>query len=237
MWNCRSPGGAGGRRTCGVKNGGGAVVCCGSDLYGESTPPGGRFTDVSAGGDHACGLRRHGAIECWCSNEDINSNLIGQATPPQGVFHNVTAAGFYTCGVKANGTVECWGDDSYGGPTPVKWGRLPSDRRLRGKAQDPPVSSIAMLNPRFLRGHHQRRMLPGADPAGHHSGAVEDQEEPHSARTAEYRQDVAGQEAGVLPRRQQVRAPGARGPVPPEPLLRGLRARVASRRRREIGHG
>ena len=95
--------------TCGVKADGG--VACWDDgrgnEYGQATPPGGSFTQVSAGDDHTCGVRVGGEVACWGSNEN------GKATPPGGTFHQVSSSLFHTCGVRVGGAVVCWGNESY----------------------------------------------------------------------------------------------------------------------------
>ena len=67
-----------------------------------------RFTAVSAGGSHTCGLRESGAIECWGDNE------YGQTDVPGGSFSAVSAGSRHTCALRASGAVECWGDNEYG---------------------------------------------------------------------------------------------------------------------------
>ena len=45
----------------------GAITACGrgDDDYGQFTPPAGEFTSVSAGDNHACGVKRDGTVACW----------------------------------------------------------------------------------------------------------------------------------------------------------------------------
>lgn len=49
---------------CGIKNEG-ELFCWGNDTKGQSTPPDGKFIQVSAGKEFACGLKADGTIECW----------------------------------------------------------------------------------------------------------------------------------------------------------------------------
>ncbi len=79
-----------------------------SDRAGTSAT----FASVSAGGEHTCGVKLDGSVQCW------GSDVAGQATPPGGVFASVSAGMFHTCGVKTNGFVQCWGRDDYGQSTP-----------------------------------------------------------------------------------------------------------------------
>ncbi|MDE0498532.1 MAG: leucine-rich repeat domain-containing protein [Acidimicrobiaceae bacterium] len=98
---------AGYGHTCGVKSGG-AVVCWGDDVAGESDAPSGSFTAVSAGGSHSCGLKTDGTAACW--GDDTH----GQSAAPTGSFSAVSAGGSHSCGVKTDGAVVCWGDDTHG---------------------------------------------------------------------------------------------------------------------------
>ena len=43
----------------------GSVACWGLGLDGQSSPPEGVFTSVSAGLFHTCGVRPDGSVECW----------------------------------------------------------------------------------------------------------------------------------------------------------------------------
>lgn len=74
-------------------------------IYSSTTPPTpGRYSQISAGVAHTCGVRQDGDIDCW------GSDGLGQSSPPDGPFLAVSAGGFHTCGVKSDGTVACWGD-------------------------------------------------------------------------------------------------------------------------------
>ena len=70
--------------------------------------PKGRFTSVSAGGSHTCGVRTDGTIDCW------GLDLYGEASPPEGQFASVSAGQGHTCGVRPRGDVVCWGSDEDG---------------------------------------------------------------------------------------------------------------------------
>ena len=88
------------------------MACWGLDEYGQSTPPTGIFTDLSAGGDHACGILDTGDVACWGLDE------YGQSTPPTGIFTDLSAGGDHACGILDTGDVACWGLDEYGQSTP-----------------------------------------------------------------------------------------------------------------------
>lgn len=79
-----------------------------------------RFTDVTAGGSHACGLTASGAAYCWGGQ---NVGELGHGLP-QGSNHPVEVAGGHrfsrlvaghglTCGL-TDGSVYCWGRNNYG---------------------------------------------------------------------------------------------------------------------------
>jgi len=87
------------------------------------------FLQVSAGNEHACGVKTDGSVACW------GDNSYGQASPPSGAstptntptptltgagvhFVQVSADQFYTCGVKTDGGVACWGNNDYGQASP-----------------------------------------------------------------------------------------------------------------------
>ena len=90
----------------------GTVACWGFNDFGQTTPPSGTFSQVSAGNGHTCGLQTDGTVACWGFNGS------GQAKPPGGTFSQVSAGSLHTCGVQTDGTVACWGDDTFGEATP-----------------------------------------------------------------------------------------------------------------------
>ena len=70
------------------------------------------FTELSTGGDHACGLRTDGTLTCWGSDQ------FGQATPPTGSFTQVSSGVYHSCGLRADTTITCWGSDQFGRAAP-----------------------------------------------------------------------------------------------------------------------
>ena len=67
-----------------------------------------RFSAVSAGGDHSCGLRTDGIIVCWGDNE------FGQLDASDGSFSAVSAGYEHSCGLRTDETIVCWGHNSRG---------------------------------------------------------------------------------------------------------------------------
>ncbi|NIP86080.1 MAG: hypothetical protein GTO03_11140, partial [Planctomycetales bacterium] len=107
-----------------------AIAVDGDDLYlgGEFTTAGGvsanhvaswttgRFTQVSAGKDHTCGLRSDGSLACW------GDDRYGQMSDPNSssdTFTQVSAGWQHTCGLRSDGSLACWGNNSTGQASPL----------------------------------------------------------------------------------------------------------------------
>ena len=103
--------------TCGIDLSGNAI-CWGDDVQGQSSPPAGSFTDISAGGDHTCAIDTTGTVQCWGLDD------LGQATPPSGTFTSVSAGEKHTCAIDDTGAAHCWGWNSYGQAAPPSGGFL-----------------------------------------------------------------------------------------------------------------
>ncbi len=69
------------------------------------------FASISVGGNHGCGVRSGGSLECWGDDE------FGQASPLPGTFVSVTSGVEHSCGLRSDGSVECWGHDTDGRST------------------------------------------------------------------------------------------------------------------------
>ena len=81
-----------------------SVSCWGLDHKGQASPPAGKFTSVSVGIVHTCGVTENSTVACW------GSDAYNQASPPAGEFISVSASSHTrTCGVMKNGSVACWG--------------------------------------------------------------------------------------------------------------------------------
>jgi alpha-tubulin suppressor-like RCC1 family protein len=113
----------------------GRVFCWGSDSDGQlgddrtihSTTPIPvadstlRFTMISAGDNHTCGLSNTGAAYCWGRGEEGqigNGGMFSQEVPTAvtgGVFFtSIAAGGSHTCGVSTSGAIYCWGSNENG---------------------------------------------------------------------------------------------------------------------------
>jgi alpha-tubulin suppressor-like RCC1 family protein len=103
----------GGGHTCWLYNG--TISCWGKEDSGQ-VPPGGKqtgvFSQVSAGGNHTCGLRSNGTIFCWGSDTSGQSTL--PFTQVGKLFTQVSAGGSHTCGLRDNATLVCWGNNNFG---------------------------------------------------------------------------------------------------------------------------
>ena len=123
---------AGGSHVCGLRENG-EIECWGSnstvelistdesgnswqEVYGGQTDaPPGRFTAVSAGASHTCGLRESREIACWGSNEEyvyadgVWTATTGLTEAPEGSFIAVSVGARHTCAIRESGGITCWG--------------------------------------------------------------------------------------------------------------------------------
>ncbi len=133
---------------CGLRPAG-EVACWGTNKYGQSSPPEGKFTQIQAQASaySVCGLRPAGEMECWGYGGKQSKKV-----PPRGPLSGVHAGwgGLevqkkqgtvqgdgsaspddyeqkmdwgYTCGLRPTGEAVCWGDDS-SEPLPGDWSLL-----------------------------------------------------------------------------------------------------------------
>lgn len=72
----------------------------------RTDPPGGVFTDVSAGEDATCGVRARGALECWG----------GLPYPLEGIFKQVSVSpgSSHACALGVDGSIACSGGSAVG---------------------------------------------------------------------------------------------------------------------------
>lgn len=80
-----------------------------------------RFTAISVGTNHACGLVAAGAVYCWGAGSvgQLGNGAATASTVPVAVSGNqsftaVAAGTQHTCGVSRTGSVFCWGANSSG---------------------------------------------------------------------------------------------------------------------------
>ena len=84
-----------------------------------------RYSSISAGDLHTCGLKLDGGVDCF------GSDGLGQSSPPAGEFLQVAAGGVHTCGINAgDSTVACWGSAAVpSGPAQLKFAQIDSGHR------------------------------------------------------------------------------------------------------------
>jgi len=126
---------------CGIATGG-RLYCWGDQTYGQigngiskpgtaalPTPVTGplidaaTFTQISAGGEHACGIIASGAAFCWGKDSSFQlgggDNLPVHSSTPIPVlggtlFKSISAGRSHTCGITTAGVSVCWGQNSKG---------------------------------------------------------------------------------------------------------------------------
>jgi alpha-tubulin suppressor-like RCC1 family protein len=100
--------------TCAIR--GGSAECWGLNTYDQApalrAASTGYFTQVSAGGYHACALRNDGVVECW--GLGVNGQAPATRAAAIGSYTSVAAGTIHTCARRTDGVIECWGDNSYG---------------------------------------------------------------------------------------------------------------------------
>jgi len=80
-----------------------------------------RFTTISAGDEHTCGITMDGAAYCWGGNYvgqlgdgTTEDRLIPTAVSGGHTFMAVDAGSGHTCALASDGTAYCWGDNRRG---------------------------------------------------------------------------------------------------------------------------
>ena len=75
---------------------------------------------ISAGGEHSCGIREDGEAVCWGFDESGQANpLSANGVRVNTRFLALSAGDSHTCGIKANNTAVCWGFDGNGEASPT----------------------------------------------------------------------------------------------------------------------
>ena len=82
----------------------GTLVCWGTNLNGEGSPPTGTFTALSTGYNYSCAIRVGGTLACWGEND------AGETAPP--LIEETIGANFER-------TVASYGETGDGGSTPL----------------------------------------------------------------------------------------------------------------------
>ena len=99
-------------------NSSGGVECWGYDYFGQSTPPEGTFTKVSAGSRNSCAIATDGALICWGATSDGGNYDPTTNYPRTGTFTDVSAGFYHSCATSDIGEVQCWGSQ-LGGSFPA----------------------------------------------------------------------------------------------------------------------
>jgi hypothetical protein len=95
------------------------VTCWGANELGQKDAPEGAFAQIAAGGNHTCGVRPDGRLECWGGDTSWQSH-----PRPEGTFVEVACHVIMNCAVNTDGETLCWGPDTRAS--------LPAPRYLRG---------------------------------------------------------------------------------------------------------
>lgn len=129
--------------TCGL-TGDGSVYCWGDNAYGQvgdgtmidklvptlvyvSAILDKKFSEITMGKYHSCGITANNTSYCWGDNSDgqlgVPSDTIAQSSTPQlvdwseyssGVINHISAGDKHTCGKNFKGITYCWGLNTYG---------------------------------------------------------------------------------------------------------------------------
>ena len=158
--------------TCGLIDGGdddGKAVCWGTASYGIvvnavgtvgrnlqlSTPSVERFTRISSGYYHVCGIKTDDTISCWGATKASGiPQAYGQADVPSehrnSTFSNVISAEFHTCAIldgqngQTEGDVVCWGAEiPY---DPLRPGLVPGGRIFHPDYPYPPPHRFPQIS-------------------------------------------------------------------------------------------
>ncbi len=91
---------------------GGVAVGCGS-MTGPGVPiavAGGRFSELSAGGNRTCGITPSGAAYCWGQGVQVSdSSAVPVAVRGVPALAIISAGDILTCGLTSSGAAYCWG--------------------------------------------------------------------------------------------------------------------------------
>ncbi|WP_394828968.1 RCC1-like domain-containing protein [Pendulispora albinea] len=93
------------------------------------------WSQLSAGSQHACGIKQDGTLWCWGRNDSmaVTPEIIGDAgevprevlspvqIAPPATWTAVAASAKHTCGIRSNGSLWCWGQGVYDITTEPKY--------------------------------------------------------------------------------------------------------------------
>jgi len=125
--------------TCAIREYESTIMCWGDNRFNQSSPPAGRFIEVSCGAYHSCGITVDGLVRCWGNNsygESDGHELLlekGILDGDGGEFAKVACGAVHTCGIyvpsgmsllantgntDTGAKVVCWGANYAGQSTP-----------------------------------------------------------------------------------------------------------------------
>lgn len=79
-------------------------------------PEGLKFTEITAGGNHTCGLTSLHKVNCWGMGYSVNdTQILKEILLPNGLDAFSISSGYaHTCSMASNGQAYCWGYNGYG---------------------------------------------------------------------------------------------------------------------------
>lgn len=99
-----------------------------------------RYTRISAGGGHACGVEVGGTVSCWGANDRAQIGVIARTDQPAPVriqgtarlYRSVSAGAAHTCALTSAGEAVCWGSNEGGEVGFGRVGGLPGPIAVAG---------------------------------------------------------------------------------------------------------
>ena len=110
--------------------------------YGSLSAPEGRFTAISSGKWHMCGIRADQRVQCWTWSEAY----VPLTDAPEGAFVAVAAGENHSCGIRVDGTAECWSDISVQDPCVVAPGAAVECRSSTSVEIDAPGGTFTAIS-------------------------------------------------------------------------------------------
>ena len=107
--------------SCGALGHCGGTVGCLTDCTGADYDACVGWTQISAGGQHTCGVAQDGSVWCWGQNlyGQLGDGTVTYRSLPTRVtgvtdVARISAGKYHTCAVKTDGSAWCWGFNQYG---------------------------------------------------------------------------------------------------------------------------